>query len=416
MSKYRGNLRWWICVLLFAATTINYMDRQILGILAPALQKEIGWSESGYGLIVTAFQTAYALGLLISGPVLETLRMRAGYALAVGLWSAAAALHGLMRSAVGFGAARFLLGLGEAGNFPAAIKIVTEWFPQKERALAIGVFNCGSNVGAILTPLAVPWMAVRFGWRYAFLITGAAGFVWMAAWLGLYHEPGKHPRLRRSELEYIRSGRVSEPAALPWKRLLRFRAVWALIAARFLTDPVWWFYLFWVPKFLHGRYGIGLADVGLPLVAIYLAANAGSVFGGWFSSALIRRGCTVNVARKLAILVCALMVTPMTLGWRVTSVWQAVAIISLAAAGHQGWAANMFASISDLFPSRAVSSVVGISGFGGAVGGMLAATAIGFILEKTGSYVPVFAWAGVSYLIVLGLIHAMIRDIKPLEI
>ncbi len=393
--------RWVICGLLFAATTINYMDRQVLGLLAPTLQREMGWSETEYGFIVTAFQAAYAIGLLAFGRILDLIHPKRGYAIAIGIWSCAAMLHGAMRSAFGFGFARFLLGLGEAGNFPAAIKTVTEFFPLKERAFAVGLFNCGSNVGAIITPLVVPWIALTFGWPAAFYSTGAIGFLWIVAWLALYRNPVALPD-RNTD------------ARPSWMELIGLRQTWALIFARFLTDWVWWFYLYWAPKFLHDRYGLTLDKLGPPLIVIYLAADGGSVFGGWLSSVMIRRGWSVNAARKIAILLCACMVVPMAFGYRLSGVWMAVAVLSLATAGHQGWAANMFAMIGDIYPARAVGSVVGIAGFAGSVGAMLASTAIGFVLQATGSYVPVFVWAGCSYLIILGIIHVMIPRIEPM--
>ena len=401
VMKRSGSFRWVICALLFAATTLNYIDRQVLGVLAPTLQQELRWSESQYGFIVTAFQAAYAVGLLGFGPFIDRIGTRIGYLIAVAFWSVSAALHGFAGTAVQFGVARFALGLGEAGNLPAAIKTISEWFPRSERAFAIGLFNCGSNVGAVVTPLAVPVITLWLGWRWAFILTGLAGFGWVVAWLGLYRKPP--------------GGAAEDPAASPsWASLIGYRETWALIFARFLTDPVWWFYLYWAPKFLHSRYGLTLDQIGPPLVIIYLAADAGSVFGGWLSSLMIARGLSVNAARKLAILVCALMVTPMMFASEMSTTWAAVAVLSLATAGHQGWAANMFASISDIFPHHAVSSVTGLSGFGGAIGGMLVSTAAGFLLEATGSYVPVFVWAGLSYLVVLGLLQLMIPRIQPM--
>jgi ACS family hexuronate transporter-like MFS transporter len=393
--------RWVICSLLFLATTINYMDRQILGILADVLQRDIGWTEAQYGFIVTAFQGAYAAGLLMFGALVDRVGTRLGYSVAIAIWSVAAAAHGAARSAFDFGAARLVLGFGEAGNFPAAVKAVSEWFNQRERALAIGLFNSGSNIGAIVTPAVVPWIVLRYGWRAAFFLTGAVGGLWIMLWLVAYR-----PRA------------ASYPAAaharrVPWRRLLKMRAIWAFLLARFLTDPVWWFYLYWVPKFLHSRHGVTLDRLGLPLIVIYTAAGAGSIFGGWLSSTLLRRGWTTNAARKTAILACALMVTPMIFGATVSSTWTAVWIVSLAAAGHQGWAANLFACLSDLFPKNAVSSAVGLTGFGGSIGGMCAATTTGYILQTTGSYVPVFVWAGVAYLVILGLIHLMIPRLEP---
>jgi ACS family hexuronate transporter-like MFS transporter len=404
-----------ICALLFLATTVNYVDRQILGILAAPLQREIGWSESQYGLIVTAFQTAYAIGLPAFGRLIDVIGARAGYALAVAWWSLAAAGHALARSPLGFGLARFLLGFGEAGNFPAAVKTVAEWFPRQERALAVGLFNCGSNIGAIVTPLLVPWLAITYGWRWAFAVTGLAGLLWLIAWFALSGDPRTHRRLSESERRHILAGREESAAPLPWSRLLAYRQTWALVVARFLTDPVWWFYLYWGPKYLNAKQGVTLEKIGLPLVVMYLAADAGSIFGGWLSSSLMKRGWSVNAARKAAVLACALMVTPMAFAARTGQLRTAVLVLSLAAAGHQGWAANMFAMISDIYPQRAVSTVTGIAGLGGSLGGMLISAGIGFILEATGSYVPMFLWAGVSYLVILTVIHAMIPNIGPLE-
>lgn len=390
--------RWTVVALLFAATTINYIDRQVLGLLAPVLETEIGWSEAEYGLVVSSFSAAYALGLLIFGRFIDRIGTRAGYAAAIAIWSVAAMAHAGARSAVGFAAARFGLGLGEAGNFPAANKAVAEWFEGKDRAFAVGLFNCGSNVGAILTPLAVPWITMKYGWQAAFLSTGALGIVWLASWLVLYRE---RPQ--------------AQQAGVSWRVLLKHRAVWALVICRFLTDPVWWFYLYWAPKFLHSKHGLDLMQLGPPLIVIYLAADGGSLFGGWLSSHWIRCGWTPNKARKLAILVCALMVAPAALAPRAAELWQAVLLISLAAAGHQGWAANMFALISDIFPARAVSSVTGISGFGGALGGIFAAGATGFLLEATGSYQIMFLFAGSSYLVILGILHALVPRVETLK-
>ncbi len=398
-----GRYRWTICALLFCATSINYMDRQILGILAGTLEQEVGWTEAEYGLIVTAFQAAYAIGLLVFGRILDRSGTRSGYILAIGIWSIAAAAHGAASSALGFGLARIALGFGEAGNFPAAVKVVSEWFDRRERAFAIGLFNSGSNLGAIITPLAVPWITMRYGWRWAFILTGAVGLLWIVAWILIYR-----PRPLETKDECA--------VAVPWRSLLGLRETWAFLLARFLTDPVWWFYLFWVPKFLYSKHSLTLTELGAPLIVIYSAAGAGSIFGGWLSSALLRRGWSTNAARKSAILVCALMVTPMIFGASVSNTWVAVLILSLATAGHQGWAANMFACLSDLYPKNAVSTVVGIIGFSGSLGGMLVATATGFILQATGSYMPVFVWAGLAYLFILGLIHVMIPRIRPVSL
>lgn len=398
-----SGMRWGVCGLLFFATTVNYMDRQVLAILAPGLQREIGWTESEYGLIVTSFQAAYALGLLGAGRLLDRMGVRRGYPLAVTLWSVAAMAHAAARSAFGFGVARFALGLGEGGNFPAAVKAVAEWFPKGERALATGIFNAGSNVGAIAAPLLVPWIALRWGWRWAFLVTGAVGFLWVAVWLAVYRSPG---------------AKTEEKGQIGWLTLCGSRQTLGLVAARFLTDPVWWFYLYWVPKFLNSRHGITLEGIGPPLVAVYLAADVGSVFGGWLSGFLIHRGWDVNKARKAAMLACAGMVAPIVFAAETDNVWVAVALLGLATAGHQGWAANIFTLVSDWYPQRAVSSVVGICGFGASVGGMLVSAATGFLLERTGSYVPVFLWAGTAYFAALAVIHAVsprgrVGDITP---
>ena len=411
-----GHFRWTICALLFFATTVNYADRQILGILAPTLQKEIGWSEAEYGLIVTAFQTAYAIGLIGIGRFIDLVGTRMGYALTLAWWSLATVVHGFVSSVVGFGAARFLLGVGEAGNFPAAVKTVAEWFPKRERALATAVFNCGSNVGAILVPLVVPWVTLRFGWRWAFIGLGGAGLLWIVAWLLLYREPEGHPRLSRAELDYIRSDPPESGEQIPWRLLIANQPVWGLVIARFLTDPVWWFYLYWTPKFLNSQFGLKLDQIGVPVAAMYLVSNVGGLFGGWLSAWFIRRGRVNTSARKLAMLTCAFMVVPIILAPRVSSQWAAVGLISLAMAGHQGWAANVFTIVSDIFPRRAVSSVVGICGFGGAAGGMLVASAVGFMLQATGSYLMIFALASISYLVGLSIIHVMADRADSMEL
>jgi ACS family hexuronate transporter-like MFS transporter len=411
-----GRYRWIICALLFFATTINYLDRQVLGILADPLQKELDWSESDYGWITAAFTGAYAAGQLIVGRLMDTLGTRTGFSLAVVCWSLAAMAHSAARSAIGFGMARFALGLSEAGNFPASIKTVAEWFPKTERALATGIFNSGSNVGAIVAPLVVPWIATRFGWQSAFLITGATGFAWLVCWLAIYRKPEEHPRLSPSELAHIRSDPVEPTIAIPWSHLLRHRQTWAFAAGKFCTDPIWWFFLFWLPKFLAKEHGISLTGLTLPLVVIYLAADVGSIGGGWISSTLIHRGWSVNAGRKTAMLVCALCVVPILLAARASNLWVAVGLISLATAAHQGWSANLFTLVSDTFPRRAVASVVGIGGFAGAASGMLIATATGYLLQWTRSYVPIFFVAASAYLIALAVIHALVPDLQPAKL
>ncbi|MBA2619609.1 MAG: MFS transporter, partial [Acidobacteria bacterium] len=411
-----GNFRWVICALLFFATTINYVDRQVLGILAKPLQQELGWSEADYGFIATAFTGAYAIGLLVVGRLMDWLGTRKGFSFAIIFWSLAAMAHAFARSAFGFGAARFALGLGEAGNFPAAIKTTAEWFPKKERALATGIFNSGSNVGAIIAPLAVPLITAAYGWREAFIFTGALGFIWLAFWLWLYRKPEEHPRLSKSELAYIQSDAVEPTVKIPWLRLLPHRQTWAYAAGKFFTDPVWWFFLFWLPKFLNENYGLSLSQIGPPLIVIYVSADVGSIGGGYLSSALIKRGWTVNAGRKTAMLVCALCVVPIYFAVHAANLWTAVALISLATAAHQGFSANLYTLVSDMFPRRVVGSVVGIGGFAGSISGMLVASAVGLLLQATGSYTPIFAAAAIAYLFALLVIHLLAPKLEPAKL
>ncbi|MBL8270770.1 MFS transporter [Steroidobacter sp.] len=410
-----GRYRWRICGLLLAATTINYIDRQVLGVLAPELQKTFAWSEIQYGYIVTCFQAAYAIGLVSAGAVIDRLGTRLGYALAIAVWSLAAMSHALVGSVAGFAMARFALGLGEAGNFPAALKTVAEWFPRRERAFATGIFNSGSNIGAIVAPLTVPIIAITWGWQAAFLATGVLSAIWLVTWLATYRPPEQHPKLGAAELALIRSDPPEPTEKVPWSQLLRYRQTWAFLLGKFMTDPIWWFFLFWLPKYLHSEYGLSLLGLGAPLVAIYVLADIGSIAGGWAAGRFIKMGWTVNRARKTAMLICALCVVPIVFVSHVQNVWVAVLLIGLATAGHQGWSANIFTLPSDMFPRRTVASVVGIGGFGGAVGGMLIATFTGFLLETTGSYVPVFLMAATAYLLALGLIQLLAPKLEPAQ-
>jgi MFS transporter, ACS family, hexuronate transporter len=421
-----GSYRWVICFLLFLAATINYIDRQVIGLLKPTLQQQYGWSEIDYADIVFSFQLAYAIGLLLAGGFIDRVGTRIGFAIAVGVWSVAAMAHaeaatygpavaallgvfGLVYapSVAGFIAARFALGIGEAGNFPAAIKAVAEWFPLKERAFATGLFNSGTNIGAVMAPLIVPWITVTYGWYWAFIVTGAIGFFWIALWLPLFGSPEHHPRVSAAELAYIRSDLAPPAARVPLRALLPHRQTWAFAVGKFMTDPIWWLYLFWVPDFLNRNHGLNLLAVGPPLVAIYLIADVGSIGGGWLSSALIKRGWTVNRARKTAMFVSACAVVPIVFASMATSLWTAVLLVALAAAAHQGWSANMFTLASDMFPRQAVGTVVGFGGMAGAFGGMLIAKLTGYLLETTGSYVPVFLIAGSTYLTALLMIHLL---------
>ncbi len=427
-----GRFRWTICGLLFLATTINYVDRQVIGILKPMLQGRFGWSEIDYGDLVFTFQLAYAIGFLFAGRIMDRFGAKKGYALALTVWSLAAiatawapaygatmsgvlAVIGLKYSAsvAGFLLARFVLGLGEAGNFPAAIKTVAEWFPRRERALATGIFNAGTNVGAIITPLVVPFITVRFGWEWAFIGTGAAGLGWLVIWWLMYHQPDEHPRVTPAEVAYVRSDPPESTAKVPWLTLLPHRQTWAFAIGKLMTDPIWWLYLFWMPDFFSRNYGLSLLELGPPIIVIYLVADVGSVGGGWLSSSLIRRGWSVNGARKTAMLICALAVVPIVFASHATSMWAAVALISLAASAHQGWSANLFTLTSDMFPRQAVGSVVGLGGFAGAVGGMMIAKLTGYILQTTGSYTPVFVIAGTTYLVTLLIMHLLVPKLEP---
>lgn len=428
-----GHHRWVVCALLFVAATINYIDRQVIGILKPTLVEEFGWQDERiYAAIVFSFQFAYAIGLLLAGRVMDKLGTRLGFLLAILIWSVAAVGHGaadwfswlsvptvnldantgfsfvlLTGAAAGFALMRFALGLGEAGNFPAAIKTVAEWFPKKERALATGIFNSGTNVGALLTPLAVPWIAVSWGWQWAFVLTGLTGFLWMLWWARAYRAPEEHPTLSKEELDYIRSDPPEPTIQVPWRRLVRHRQTWAFAVGKLMTDPIWWLYLFWIPDFLNRNHGLDLKSIGLPLVVIYLVADVGSIGGGWLSSRLLKRGWSPNKARKTAMLVCALSVVPIAFAAQAKDLWVAVLLVSLAAAAHQGWSANLFTLTSDMFPRQAVGSVVGLGGMAGAIGGMFIALLVGDILQRTGSYVPIFIMAGSAYLLALLAIHLL---------
>jgi ACS family hexuronate transporter-like MFS transporter len=413
-----GRVRWTICALLFFATTINYVDRQILGLLAPLLQKQIGWNEIQYSAIVTTFQAAYALGLVAFGWAVDRFGTRLGYAFSVAVWSVAAASHALARSVFGFGAARAALGAAEAGNFPSAIKAVAEWFPKRERALATGVFNSGSNFGAVLAPAVVPWLTVTFGWPAAFVATGALGLVWLLFWLAVYERPERKRGLGRAELDHI----LSDPpeagtAKVPWRELLGHRQTWAFVIGKFLTDPIWWFYLYWLPKFLNTRHGLTITALGLPLVVIYSMTSVGSIGGGWLSSALIRRGVSVDRARKAALLLCAVCVVPIITASRTSRLWTAVLIIGLAAAAHQGWSANIFTLASDMFPKRAVGSVVGLGGMAGAAGSLLFSPFIGLVLQRThNNYLIPFLISGLVYLLAFVIIQLLAPRLEPVDL
>jgi ACS family hexuronate transporter-like MFS transporter len=408
LSRYR----WTICALLFFATTINYIDRQVLGILAPTLQRELGWTEADYGSIVSWFTLAYAIGFLFAGRLMDRVGVRLGFTGAIVTWSCAAMAHAVATTATGFSAARFALGLGESANFPGSIKTVAEWFPPRERAFATGIFNAGTNVGAIVTPLVVPWITLTWGWRAAFIATGALGFIWLAFWLALYRAPAE------SRAAGSRPATGEYPIAnIPWIKLLAYRQTWALVVGKGLTDPVWWFYLFWLPKFLDAKYGIKLGGLAAPLVVIYLIADAGSVGGGWLSAPLMRRGWSLNRARKTALLIPALLIVPTMLAPRVDGLWVAVLIVSLAAAAHQWWSANIYTLSSDMFPRRAVGSVTGIGGFSGAATGFFFQRLTGHVLQANhNDYRPVFIFCGLAYVTAWAIIQLLVPRLEPIDI
>lgn len=407
--------RWVICGLLFAATAINYIDRQMIGVLKPLLQADLGWSEGQYADIVFWFQAAYALGYIGMGRFMDFAGARFGYAAAFAFWTLAHVAHGLVHSVAQFAMVRFALGLGESGNFPAGLKAVAEWFPQRERALAIGIFNAGANVGAIVTPLLIPAVALAYGWRFAFVATGLLSIAWLIAWIAIYRAPEKHDRVSAEELALIRSDPEPSVERLPWRRLFAVRETWAYAVPKFLTDPIWWMFLFWLPDFLGRRYGLDLRSFGPPLVVIYVLSDAGSVIGGWASSRMIKAGLTPNRARKFTMLACAVAVLPIVTVQYVDSLWIAVLLIGLATAGHQAFSANLLTLPSDIFPRAAVGSVVGIGGTAGAIGGMLIAKFIGYVLDVSGSYALVFAVAGGAYFVALAALHLLSPRLLPVN-
>ena len=402
-----GRYRWVICGLLFAATAINYVDRQMIGVLKPTISAELGWSETTYADIVFWFQAAYAIGYLSFGRIVDTVGARIGYSIAFVIWTVGHVLCGFVNTALQFSMARFVLGVGEAGNFPSGIKAVSEWFPAKERALATGIFNAGANVGAIVTPLIVPAITLAYGWRTAFVVTGIFSLVWLAAWIAVYRRPRETAKVSASELAYIESDPADTTRRIGWLTLLGYRETWAYALGKFLIDPIWWLYLFWTPDFLAKTYHLDLKSFGPPLVAIYLISDLGSIAGGWSSSSLMKAGYSANAARKLTMLACAILVMPIFFVPYAASVWTAVAIVGLATAAHQAFSANLYTIPSDMFPRGAVGSVVGIGGTVGAIGGMLMAKFVGYVLETTHSYALIFAVAGSVYLIAVGVVQLL---------
>jgi ACS family hexuronate transporter-like MFS transporter len=424
-----GNYRWTICALIFFATTVNYLDRQVIGILKPLLESDLNIGEKAYSHIIMAFQLCYAVGMVISGRLIDKWGTKLGYTAVVFLWSIAAMGHALARGVLSFGFWRGLLGITESGNFPVAIKTVAEWFPKKERALATGIFNSGTNVGAIVAPIAVPAIVLLWGWKAAFILTGAVGFLWLIFWYIFYEVPEKQKRLKAAELAYINSDTDEQQESvekIPWLNLLKYRQTWLFFIGKGLTDPVWWFYLFWIPGWLSEVRGTGLSikDFGFPLAFIYTATTVGSIGGGWISSYMIKRGMTPFKARKYTMLIFAVLVIPIVFASGPTiSTWGAVCLIALAASSHQAWSANIFTTVSDAFPKRAVSSVTGIGGFAGAIGGAFISYIAGAVLQfyknaghiETG-YVVMFAIAGSAYLVAWIIMYAFAPKNKKVMI
>lgn len=410
----KGNYRWVVVALLFFATTINYLDRQVIGLLKPTLEKELNWSETDYSFIVMCFTASYALGLLAFGKVIDKIGSKMGYAISIVIWSFAAMAHALAKTSFGFGAARAALGAGEAGNFPAAIKTVAEWFPKRERALATGIFNSGANIGAMVAPIMVPWILGAYGWQEAFIITGAIGFIWLALWWIFYEIPSKHKSVTKEELEHIQNVEedVTDVAPIAWGKLFGYRQTWVFIVGKFFTDPIWWFFLFWLPSYFSTTFALDLKKPSLHLAILFTCTSIGSIGGGYISGYFIKKGWPVYKARKYSMFFFALCAVPIIGARWATDIWQAVFLISIAASAHQAWSANIFTTVSDMFPKHAVSSVVGIGGLAGSLGGVIFPYIIGVVLDSykvdnalSAGYNVIFVACGCAYLFAWLLIH-----------
>lgn len=409
MNSVRTNYRWRICALLFFATTINYLDRQVLGILKPLLSTEFGWSETDYSYIVVVFTSFYAVGMLLSGRLVDKVGVKIGYGLCVLVWSIAACGHAFVKGAMEFAIVRALLGISESGSFPCAVKSVSEWFPRKEQALAVGILTAGTSIGAVAAPAVVPWLAATYGWKSAFFVTGLTGFVWLIFWYLMYQVPAKHAKLSQEERNYIDEGQAegaTEKVSVSWVSLLKLRATWTFFTGKLLTDPIWWFMLFWLPSYFNSRFGLDLKSLGLPLVIVYTSTSIGSIGGGWISSRLIARGWAVSKARQTTMLGLAFLVVPIAFAPWIEDMWVMVGLLSLAAAAHQGWSANLFTTPSDMFPKQMVGSVVGIGGLAGALGATLFPLLVGVILDHfkllgniNVGYNILFVMCGAAYII-----------------
>lgn len=427
MPQPGGSYRWTVVGLLFFATTINYIDRQVIGLLKPTLEQTFHWQEKTFGYINSIFQFFYAGGLLVFGRIIDRIGTKKGYIISIVAWSLAAISHAFARSTGGFIAARAALGLGESGNFPAAVKAVTEWFPKKERALATGIFNSGANIGAVVAPVMVPLILAAYGWQQAFVVTGLLGFAWLVAWLIFYEVPSRHRKLTKQEFDFIHSDDDEQSSItekkITWPMLFRVRQTWAFFIGKFLTDPIWWFFLFWLPDYFSGTFHLDLRKPGWPLVIVYTATSIGSIGGGFLSSYFIRKGWPVYRARKTAMLIFAICVFPIVGARYATDMWVAVALISLAAACHQAWSANIYTVASDMFPKRAISSVIGIGGMAGSVGGILFPLLVGYILDyfkalgnKTAGYNIIFTICGVAYLAAWLIMHFLVPKMKRVQL
>jgi len=433
MQKKIGNLRWTICALVFFATTINYLDRAVISLLKSTLTKEMHWDDADYSNVEIAFKISYAIGLMLAGRVIDKIGTKRGYSWATGLWSLAAIAHAFAKNVFGFAAARAALGVTEAGNFPAAIKTTAEWFPKKERALATGLFNSGANIGAIVAPLTVPFIAVNYGWQWAFVITGLLGLVWLLFWNKYYRTPATHPKITPEELAYINSDiEPLEVNELPkaekkytWGMLLGYKQTWAFSIGKLLTDPIWWFYLFWLPDFLESQYHLKGTQIALPVAAVYTLSVVGSIGGGWIPLRLISKNWPVFKARKTSMLLYALLVLPILFAQYLGSInmWLAVLVIGIAAAAHQAWSANIFTTVSDMFPKHTIGSVTGIGGMFGAIGGIL----LSLLVQKNLfvhyrainqieiAYYIMFAWCALSYILGWFIMHLLVPKVNVIE-
>ena len=411
-----GNYRWVVVWLLFAAMVINYVDRQTIGLLKPTLSMEFGWNETDYANLILFFQASYAVAYLAFGRVMDRLGARWGFGIAFLIWQLAHIAHAGARGLTGFIFARMALGVGEGGGFPGGIKAVTEWFPKTERAFATGIFNAGTNIGAIVTPLIIPAIVLAWGWQMAFIITGVAGLIWLPIWLLVYRRPREHAKVTAAELAHIEQDPADPVEKVSWLKLFTKRETWAYALGKFLIDPIWWMFLFWLPDFLGKRHGLDLKTFGPPLIAIYLLSDMGSVGGGWLSSTLMKRGLSLNAARKTAMLICAVCALPVGFAALADNLWVAVGVIGLATAAHQGFSANLYTLPGDVFPRSAVGSVIGIGGMIGAIGGMAMARYAGWVLDTIGTYTPIFVVAASAYLVALGVVHLLTPKMEPVKL